>query len=239
MLHRNHCNFNWHQTDLFWAKPARVLLSKFVCSYSPGCTVMQNRNIKISFLQANCLAFKVFSFLFFNVVLRQYKSWRSEEIPPCPPLTPTSRLPRSHCPAGVNWTRAGVALLIGTALSSPLAKPPSMYASSKNRSTVASPELIGEEQIPLLLSGTADRQHSATTKTTATTTRNVYMCPTSYSSGYPRHVSDVPNYICPHCRVAMSYEIPLVNSSSSSSSAAANNTSTSSGNGSTGEGGFV
>ncbi|KAI9157493.1 hypothetical protein LWI28_023464 [Acer negundo] len=95
-----------------------------------------------------------------------------------------------------------------------------------------------DSEYPLLHSGTADHQHSTTTKTTTTTTRKVYMCPTSYSSSYTRHVSDVPNHIRPHCRVAMSYGIPLVNSSSSSS-AAANNTSTSSGNGSTGEGGFV
>ncbi|KAK3232256.1 hypothetical protein Dsin_004137 [Dipteronia sinensis] len=93
-----------------------------------------------------------------------------------------------------------------------------------------------DSEYPLLLSGTAD-QHSTTTKKTANTTRNVYMCPTSYNSSYTRHVSDVPNYICPHCRVAMSYAIPLVNSTSSS--AAANNTNTCSGNGSIGEGGFV
>ncbi|KAI9157622.1 hypothetical protein LWI28_025439 [Acer negundo] len=69
-------------------------------------------------------------------------------------------------------------------------------------------------------------------------TRNVYMCPRSKSSYDIRHVSDVPNYMCPHCNEKMNVKISLVNSSSSAPPKSSDTSSTSSGN-STADGGFV
>ena len=51
-------------------------------------------------------------------------------------------------------------------------------------------------------------------------------------------MSDVPNYMCPHCNEKMNVKISLVNSSSSAPPNSSDTSSTSSGN-STGDGGFV
>ncbi|TXG49677.1 hypothetical protein EZV62_025552 [Acer yangbiense] len=107
---------------------------------------------------------------------------------------------------------------------------------SQNKTTLLHHEssLVRDSEFPLLLSG-AD-QYSTTT----TTTRNVYMCPAHRHNRkiriVSRHVSDVPNFVCPHCKVPMSVAVPLVNSSPSFSVPANYNTGSS---GATGEGGFV
>ncbi|KAK0591480.1 hypothetical protein LWI29_002705 [Acer saccharum] len=87
--------------------------------------------------------------------------------------------------------------------------------------------LCGSE-FPLLLSD--NDQYS---------TRNVYMCPSSNNSYNTRHVSDVPNYMCPHCNEKMNVKISLVNSSSSAPPNSSDTSSTSIGKSTGDDGGFV
>ncbi|KAL5800080.1 hypothetical protein ACOSQ4_032964 [Xanthoceras sorbifolium] len=76
---------------------------------------------------------------------------------------------------------------------------------NQNKNTLLNPRSsLCATEVPLLLS---DNEESST--------RKVYLCPRNY-----QHVTDVPNLLCPHCRVAMNIETSIIVNSAAANAGA-------------------